>query len=275
MSTKDWNLEEHTILRVTHGSHAYGLAGPGSDMDTRGVAIAPLSSYLGTRAPWEQTEDKITDTVIWDIRKFLRLAGGGNPNVLEILFVPGECVRKVTSLGQVLLSNRDMFLSLKCKGAMLEYAKSQFEKARKHRTWLQMTEEEIRDFLCDPAGDPDQKKSFRKWQTERTDKTRAREEKCGYDSKHMSHCFRLLEQSMILFRTGRMVVRLDEETRKRVLAIKQGEMEFDTLLRDYGVLYEAAHEAARENKAGLPEEPDHERISELSTAMIKRFHNIP
>ena len=43
----EFNLAEHTILLVLHGSHAYGMARPESDVDLRGIAIPPPEYFHG------------------------------------------------------------------------------------------------------------------------------------------------------------------------------------------------------------------------------------
>lgn len=122
--------EEDIILEVVHGSNAYGLAGPNSDLDLRGVAIAPLETYLGFQKRFDQDEQKVPDRVVFDLQKFMHLACQNNPNVLEMLYVPSECVRTLTEEGQVLMDIRDRFLSRKVLQTFLGYAKSQYHKVK-------------------------------------------------------------------------------------------------------------------------------------------------
>lgn len=42
-------VERHTILAVVVGSRAYGLSGPGSDHDRRGVYAAPTRLFWSGR----------------------------------------------------------------------------------------------------------------------------------------------------------------------------------------------------------------------------------
>ena len=42
-----FDIKEHTIFRTITGSHAYGMATKDSDVDVRGVAIAPLDVVIG------------------------------------------------------------------------------------------------------------------------------------------------------------------------------------------------------------------------------------
>ena len=45
----NFDIEEHPILKVLSGSHAYGLATPTSDFDYRGIAIPPIEYFHGMK----------------------------------------------------------------------------------------------------------------------------------------------------------------------------------------------------------------------------------
>ena len=78
-------LRDRTILLVTHGSHAYGLSTPSSDVDIKGVAIPPADYFLGFNKKFEQAESKDpNDMVVYDVRKFFALAADCNPCVAAI-----------------------------------------------------------------------------------------------------------------------------------------------------------------------------------------------
>lgn len=103
-----FDINEHTILLVLHGSHAYGTSIATSDKDYRGVAVPPRDRFFGFAHVFEQFERKDPDTVIYDIRKFCRLAADCNPNVIEILFADATFVRRRSafSLGASFSSRR-------------------------------------------------------------------------------------------------------------------------------------------------------------------------
>lgn len=48
-------LAEQTIFLTRYGSHAYGTAAPGSDVDLRGVCVAPSDVRLGFLDKFEMT----------------------------------------------------------------------------------------------------------------------------------------------------------------------------------------------------------------------------
>ena len=59
----NFNLHEHTVFLVVAGSHAYGFATPESDWDYRGIAIPPISTYIGLHPAFEQSVDGPNKTV--------------------------------------------------------------------------------------------------------------------------------------------------------------------------------------------------------------------
>ncbi|MBI3632453.1 MAG: nucleotidyltransferase domain-containing protein [Candidatus Vogelbacteria bacterium] len=123
-----------------HGSHAYRTNTPDSDMDLRGVAIPPEPYFLGFHSIFEQNivgqNGSDEDTVIYDIRKFFKLAVDCNPNVIELLYVPDRCIQFATTIGEKILANRDLFLSQKAKFKFSGFAMAQMKRMKTHRGWL-------------------------------------------------------------------------------------------------------------------------------------------
>jgi uncharacterized protein len=129
-------LAAQTILLVKHGSTAYGLNTPTSDLDIKGVAVAPKSVYLGFSKQFEQAESNNPDLVVFEIRKFFRLAAECNPNIIEVLWVDESDILKVTPAGQKLRDLRQAFLSKKAKHTFSGYAMSQLKRIKGHYRWL-------------------------------------------------------------------------------------------------------------------------------------------
>lgn len=111
----NFNLNERTIFLCLSGSHAYGMATPSSDYDYRGIAIPPISNYIGLLDRFEQAVDNPSkgshtymhypegllqddprvdgndpttapDMQVMELTKFVRLALSNNPSVMETLF---------------------------------------------------------------------------------------------------------------------------------------------------------------------------------------------
>lgn len=143
MKTFDWSqyrnnvpwLRDNTIYLTVHGSRSYGTHTPESDLDVRGVAIPPKEYLLGYLKNFEQAEQNEPDITVFGLSKFMQLAADCNPNVIEVLFTDDADVLQVTPLGQVLLDNREMFLSKKVKHTFHGYAQSQFMRLKRHYNW--------------------------------------------------------------------------------------------------------------------------------------------
>jgi uncharacterized protein len=129
-------LAERTIFLTRHGSHAYGTSLPGSDLDVKGVAVPPESFFLGYLRRFEQAEQNEPDLVVYDLRKFFRLAAECNPNIIEVLWTDPQDHLLVTPLGRLLLEHRGDFLSQKARHTFSGYALAQLKRIQTHRRWL-------------------------------------------------------------------------------------------------------------------------------------------
>jgi predicted nucleotidyltransferase len=130
-------LKDRTIFLTRAGSHAYGTSLPSSDLDVRGIALAPRNHYLGFLRRFEQAEQKgDPDLVVFDLQKFLKLASETNPNVIEILFTDSSDWIHSSPQWEHLHSQRHLFVSKKAKVTFSGYAISQLRRIRSHRQWL-------------------------------------------------------------------------------------------------------------------------------------------
>ncbi|MBW4644002.1 MAG: nucleotidyltransferase domain-containing protein [Goleter apudmare HA4340-LM2] len=138
-------VEQRAIFIGLAGSHGYGLNRPESDFDYRGVFIAPKRYYLGfdrieqKENGWDEPGifpflDSNKDTVIYELKKVIQLLSGANPNVLELLWLPGYPV--LTPVGEHLINHKQLFLSKKVKHTYTGYAFAQIKKMETHRKWL-------------------------------------------------------------------------------------------------------------------------------------------
>lgn len=146
---------ERCILLCRAGSHAYGTNVATSDEDFRGVCVAPRKYYTGLQS-FEQHEERTpNDLVIYECRKFVRLAANCNPNIIETLFTPPVVS---TSAGSRLQAAAGSFLSKRAALTFGGYAQSQLAKLAKQndagRDWknamhlvrlLRMAAEIVRD----------------------------------------------------------------------------------------------------------------------------------
>ena len=130
-------LHTNTIYITKYGSHAYGTNTPESDLDIRGIAIPPKEYYFGILSNFEQYQSvEPFDLVIFDIRKFIKLAMDFNPNAVEILFTePEDHIFKKSPINK-LFENKDKFISKKARYTLSGYAISQLRRINLHRKYI-------------------------------------------------------------------------------------------------------------------------------------------
>lgn len=183
-----------TILKARVGSHLYGLNTEFSDEDFLGIFVRPTEEILGFFNNEETYVTKEPDCTLHEVKKFIYLAAGGNPTVLELLYCPEYEI--MTIEGESLVAHKDWFLSNHVRDSFGGYA---IQQARK----LKAREEEgLVGF--NPAV------------------------KTHY-AKHARHCFRLLRQGKQLLETGTMNPKLDNPEEYFAL----GEMPSDKLIEKF------------------------------------------
>lgn len=154
-------LASRTLYVTLAGSQAHGTAREGSDVDLRGVCIAPLSIRLSLFRTFEQHEGPLDadllapilprlqahptasraldikmESVIFDLSKFIGLCSLANPNALEILFADERDWVFETPLWRKLHAERHRFLTKKVQQTFHGYAMAQLKKIKTHRSWL-------------------------------------------------------------------------------------------------------------------------------------------
>lgn len=125
------------LYLVIRGSHAYGTNVPTSDIDYAGVFIQSLEDILGNTYK-EQINDDSNDIVIYEIRRFLELLHSNNPTVLELLNTPEDCVIYKHPVFDLVLENKNKFITKICAKSFGGYAKQQISKAKgqdKKQNW--------------------------------------------------------------------------------------------------------------------------------------------
>ena len=115
------------IYLTLSGSRGYGTNNENSDNDLRGVLIEDKKYLFGLK-PFEQFEDIPSDTVIYGLKKFVRLCADANPNALELLGVDDDCIVLMTEKGRILRENSGLFLSKKVIGSFGNYATAQLRR---------------------------------------------------------------------------------------------------------------------------------------------------
>ena len=139
------------LYLVIRGSHAYGTNIETSDTDYSGIFIQSEDDILGNKYV-EQINDDKNDTVIYEIRRFLELLGTNNPTVLELLNTPEDCVLYKDPIFDLILNDREKFITKICAKSLGGYAKQQISKAKgqnKKQNWEKdkVNRKEVLDFV--------------------------------------------------------------------------------------------------------------------------------
>jgi hypothetical protein len=181
---------------------------------------APTESLHGLHRPAESHVTTSPDRTLHEAAKWCRLALGGNPTVMELVWLPDELYEVRTPLGDELIGIRSSLLSAKrVRDAYLGYATGQFKR------------------LYD-RGDG----SFSADTRNRT-------------AKHARHLRRLCHQGFELYSTGRLSIRVDDPDAYHRFGeeVAADAMSALPLLKRF----EAAFD---ETKSVLPEQPDEARV---------------
>lgn len=115
------------IFRGIVGSQSYGLATETSDTDYKTIYIQADTDILSNN--YIPQIDINKDDVAYELRRFLELVSTGNPNVLELLFLPEHCILETSKEYEFLKQNRNLFLTKTCYYTHSGYAKTQLQKA--------------------------------------------------------------------------------------------------------------------------------------------------
>lgn len=229
---------DNTILAGYRGSIAHNMYIPNTDpnsiddIDLMGVFLAPVEHYISitkTRETVERFVDKY-DVVSYEYIKFVKLLLKSNPNVLALLWVNDNHYIKIHEYGQVLIDNRDLFVSKVAYKSFTGYAWGQLEKMRKSNFFGYMGK-----------------------------KRKELVEKFGYDCKMAGHCIRLLKMGTEFLVTGKLnVFRQDAQT---LLEIKTGKWTLEQVKEEATRLFKLADEAYARSK--IPDKPAYEKVESI------------
>jgi len=249
-----------------HGSQAYGLATPTSDVDVKGVLVGPAGWYHGFVGGPEQIELG-PDHVRFEIRKYFRLACAANPTVLELLWTPPECHLHVTAAGELLLAARERFLSQRVKDSFCGYAMSQLGRIKTHRKWV-MTPPQRAPLRADfglPERPPISRDQLGAVEAMLGD---GRLEQVDLTTNFLDLLERerryKAEQLVAVVASGRVLVRRDD--RDELLGIKSGALSYDELMAAAAGL--AAQVQAAAPGSPLPAEPDEAGLDRLCAELV-------
>lgn len=110
------------------GSHAYGTNVEGSDIDKKWIFVQSYQDFFinGYKPQIEISKDEVA----YELSRFLELARKANPTILELLFMPEECIIYKHPVFDIVRTMRRDFLTKMCRYSFGGYAISQIEKAK-------------------------------------------------------------------------------------------------------------------------------------------------
>ena len=117
------------------GSIAYGTNTPESDIDTKGFYWIDPAEYLGLNPPVTQKHGQISDerndNTYYSLFKAFELLKTANPNMIELLWMPSDCIRfSHPAIMPILFENRHNFITKQAYFSHAEYARNQIKKAK-------------------------------------------------------------------------------------------------------------------------------------------------
>lgn len=150
----EWNGQYYDlVLLVLTGSRQYGTNTLKSDYDYRGVFVAHQDTKVGMLGCIEQIDGggigtllskmlpdvpglDSKDVVLYEIRKFFKLATDNNPGLLDVLFADQRDIAYCNDKGERILFEAPLFLSKKAKFTFSGYAYSQLARIKNHKKWI-------------------------------------------------------------------------------------------------------------------------------------------
>lgn len=125
-------VENKLAYKFVRGSTLYNTNIETSDVDYGGVFILPNERLIGLPDFYQdQVSDERHDTTYYEFNRWVELLMKANPNALESLFVPTDkVIGDIHPAVQLIIDNRDMFLTKECFKSLSGYAYAQIQKCR-------------------------------------------------------------------------------------------------------------------------------------------------
>jgi predicted nucleotidyltransferase len=251
-------VSSNICYETVMGSTAYGVAGDLSDMDVYGFCIPSrevVFPHLGGEIAgfgrqkkrfdvWQQQhikaasgdigKEKEYDLSIFNIVRYFHLCMDCNPNMIDSLFTPLDCVLHTTHVGEIVRDNRRLFLHKGAWHRFKGYAYAQLHKMKNKN----------------PEG-----------------KRIALVEEFGYDVKFAYHVVRLLTEVEQIMEEGDIDLRRNREQLKSVRRGEWTEQE----IRDWATDKERGLEKLYQSSK-LPHSPDEGPIKEVLLGCLEHHY---
>ena len=118
-----------TIFKALVGSSSYGTFVEGkSDLDYKGLYIQNPREILGFN--YKEQMNVTKDETYYEVRRFLELIKIANPTMLELLATPEDCIIEKDKVFDIILREKDKFITKKALHSFSGYAYAQIKKAK-------------------------------------------------------------------------------------------------------------------------------------------------
>jgi uncharacterized protein len=250
-------LASNMQYEVMTGSVSYGVSSEDkSDVDIVGFCIPTkelIFPHLAGEIPGfgrqtqrfeqfqqhhvdDQEARKNYDLTVYSIVRFFQLCMDNNPNMIDSLFVPNDCVLFITQIGQMVRENRKLFLHKGAYHKLKGYCFSQLHK------------------MSDKNPEPGSK--------------RAKDiETHGFDTKYAYHLLRLLNECQQILETGDLDLRANREQLKACRRGEISEVEIRHIFTEQERVLEKLY-----NESKLQYSPDEPKIKQLLLNCLEQHY---
>lgn len=235
----------HLQYLIISGSHAYGTAVDGSDIDIRGWVMPPKLDILGLTHT--KIMDSLTypdhDVVLYTFHKFIHLLAQCNPNVVEQMGVDDDMILYASPYAKALRTIVDKFLSKRAFVTFGGYANSQ----------LQQIEHALHN-----GGDG---------------LVHRNRKSAGYKlHKHLSHLIRLYYMGIDILQNHIVQTHRVKE-HDLLMSIRNGEVSLDYVFDLRNDLEKKLQQAYEEST--LPDEVDRNKINQFVATVTEQYIRCP
>lgn len=250
-------LSDNTMYLCIMGSMAYGVSTNDSDCDIYGFCVPPKRMIvqpfnecvpgfdkLHQFEQWtehhiiDKGADKEYDFSVYNITKYFRLVMENNPNMIDSLFVPRNCVIHSTPISEKLREHRKRFLHKGSWHKFKGYAYSQVHKMN----------------IKSPDKDSKRYESVLEY---------------GYDVKFAYHCVRLLNEVEQILIEGDLDL---QRNREQLKSIRRGEWSFEEIIEYFKDKEKQLEEVYL--KSELPYGPDGPKIRSLLVELLEMHYDL-
>ncbi|WP_293915863.1 MULTISPECIES: DNA polymerase beta superfamily protein [unclassified Sphingobacterium] len=127
MTIQDLKNQKLILFEAIVGSKAYGLATDESDTDIKGVFYLPKDKFFGMEYI-SQVNNSTNDEVYYELGRFVELLSKSNPNTLELLASPEDCILHQDPLFKMF--DMESLVTRELVETFANYAMAQVKKAK-------------------------------------------------------------------------------------------------------------------------------------------------